>query len=172
MTINSGVIPALSDWVVTVAALPMSRMSTGRGLTMAMEILRVHYYLNIADLSDSSDQNIAFLTSATALTTGDAVTSLSLGQELSRTRTFAAVGQLKQLATEGGQVSTLPLHIDMSDGAGNGFLYVGDTITLVWGPGAGTVTTGIATCKILYRWVQVRTDELFGILQSQQAVVT
>ena len=133
-----------------------------------MEILRVDWYMNIADLLDVAATNAAFLSSATARVTALTATALTMDEDAGRPRTFAHA--ISRFTTTGYQ--PIPISINMNDGAGNGFLYVGDTITMVAANAGGTATTGTTTAKILFRWVSVKTAELFGVLQAQQAVVT
>ncbi len=168
----TGLQTAIDDYFVTTFALPMSRISTAVGTTMAMEILQVNWYINLADAADNTSNNWAFLTSATARTSGLTSTALTADQDARQARTFAMAFATTTTTTSGVKDQVWPISINMSDGAGNGFLYVGDTLTMVQGNSAGAATTGSTTAKILYRWVRARTDELFGVLQAQQAVVS
>lgn len=166
LTIKSAAI-TINDYDVTVVSLPMSRMASRPGQTIAMEILNVDYYLNIADLGDVSSSNFAYLTSATSRNTADVATAATLDADLGLPRTFA--GAYVDMVTTGFRAG--PQKIVLNDGAGNGFLYVGDTLTMVAGNVGGTAA-GTAVAKVLYRWVHVNNSELFGVLQGQQAVVT
>ena len=173
MTITSANIGAVDDFVVTVASLPMSRMASRSGMTIAMEILRVDWYLNMSDVANTASGNFAYLTSATRRASADAANFSDSDNDVQLARTFAFVLEHASITTSGAVHTRMPISVCLNDGAGNGFLYVGDTITMVGAnAGTGTATTGNFTAKILYRWVQVKTSELMGVLTSQQAVVT
>ena len=61
----------------------------------------------------------------------------------------------------------MPIHIDTSDGQGNGILVATDRIVLITGDVGGAIV-GTTACKILYKTIEVGIQEYVGIVQSQQ----
>lgn len=171
MTIESGDV-GVDDFHVTTVSLPLNRMGVRRGFTMAMEILRVNWFLAVKDDSDVNQTKFGWLTSATTRVNDETSSLGAIQSELGRPRTFAAAGVDESIVTTGGHSLVMPLIRDLTDGMGNGFLYVGDTLTMVYGNVGGTATDATCIAKVLYRFVEVKSDELFGVLQSQQAVVS
>lgn len=80
---------------------------------------------------------------------------------------FAMAIRNRVQTTSGASAVTMPIHIDMTDGAGNGFLVATDRM-FIYGAGVGNSVAGTYIAKILYRLVEVGITEYVGIVAGQQ----
>ena len=62
---------------------------------------------------------------------------------------------------------TMPIHVDLTDNAGNGMLVATDRIVIYGANTSGTIA-GTYVAKVLYRLKEVGIQEYVGIVQSQQ----
>lgn len=145
-------------------SIPVQRLAFGRGKSLVMELLKVEFTYPEWDSNPSAGGQIAnagMQLSTTSLAALDDSNPLVLAFRQQTWRgAFTAAGSYIT-------VSTTPIVADLTDGAGHGVLFAGDTIYL----GCNTTAfAGAATfsCRILYRWKEVSLEEYIGIVQSQQ----
>lgn len=163
----------LDFYMVEQQTLPISRVGTigtEPGTAQVFEILSVDWYLGIQDQSDAINTKFATLsTTDLGHTILDPSTLLSITGDLANPRSFA--GAVKQTATfgvSGTSTWELPIHIDMTDNNGNGFLVATDNIFAIAG-GVSDTVVGAAVAKIKYRLTLVDVMEFIGIVQGQQS---
>jgi len=132
-----------------------------------MEVLGVDWFLGVENLADVTYTDAGFLTTATSRVDGDVCTLVTLAEDAFNPLVFGMAIESVRISTNGGHTTTLPIHIDTTDGNGNGILIATDRLFVVGGNvSGGTAATYI--CKILYRMVNVGITEYVGIVQSQQ----
>ncbi len=162
---------AADDYITASLATPIPRFGSTRGRSTVMEILRVDWYLNIADNADPNSINVGFLSTTQIRASGFACTAVTIAQDQANSRVFAlaAVHQVTTVALAGGH-NIYPLSMDMTDGNGNGILVATDNLHVTGGNVAGTGVAGIFVAKVLYRLVNIGIAEYVGIVQGQQGI--
>ncbi len=110
---------------------------------------------------------VGFLATVTSRSTGDTATFASIAADNSDPLTFANAMHHRGFLTSGATESDQPIHIDLTDGDGNGMLIATDRLFIVGANVAGTVASSF-TAKIKYRQTNVGVMEYIGIVQSQQ----
>jgi len=80
---------------------------------------------------------------------------------------FAVAIVSSKITVDGATHVQYPIHIDLTDGAGNGMLVATDRM-FIYGGGAGNAVVGRYSAKILYRLVEVGITEYVGIVAQQQ----
>lgn len=168
LTATTGTAGAVDDYVVANIQLPVPRFGTQRGRATIFEILAVDWYLAPSDWQDITAVHFAYLTTNTDRVTNDATSAANLVQDLERPQTFAAVIRAQQTTTSGATSAVSPIHVNMTDDNGNGYLVAADRLQIVGGGIADTSTTSVYIAKIKYRMVNVGIEEYVGIVQSQQ----
>lgn len=105
------------------------------------------------------DSNVVF-----ALSTSDLSTTAAAWSD---PHVFAMFEQVSRITTSGSWVTERLLEMDLTDGAGHGYLVATDQI---FAQVVSTTTSNSNTVsyKILYRWKNVGLAEYVGIVQSQQ----
>jgi len=143
--------------------IPIQRLAT-MGRAQVMEVLKV-----IFQSSDIITATAPLVTKSVqiALTTKSFGAAVNLNEptcfaiyQKGATNAFTAAGT-GMIANE-----IEPYVLDLTDGAGHGFLVASDNIFLQ----ASSVGTGVSNSgfvKILYRWKDVSVQEYVGIVQSQ-----
>ena len=168
LTVSTPVASAINEYAVAVVALPVARFGAVKDRATVMEILGVDWYLGIQDVSDGNHLQWAFLSTVTDRTADATSTSATCAEDAQNPLTLAMAFQnLIISGGSGGHVTTLPVSIDTTDGAGNGILIATDRLSIVFGASANFVA-GNAVAKIKYRLVNVGIAEYVGIVQSQQ----
>lgn len=165
LTITTGIPAAVAKYEVKQAILPITRMSSRGKMAMVFEILAVDWYLALEDTVDAVHTSWAYLATVTNRATGDVSSIATMAADVTDPLVLAFAQFHKASAV--GYSSGMPIHIDLSDGAGNGVLIATDRLFLVQGQGDNTIVTR-ATAKITYRQSNVGVMEYVGIVQSQQ----
>jgi len=158
---------AVDDYAVFAASVPILRPQSGVEEATVVELLSVDYYLGIQNYADNTSIDFAFLTGNTDRSSADTSTLASYGQDVTRPQTFAGVLRARGLATSGAQVWEDPITYNFTDDNGNGMLFAGDLLTLVYG-NVGGATAGECVAKVKYRFSRVPLIEFIGLVQQQQ----
>ncbi len=155
-----------NDYSVNQFTIPQIVLG-GVGTATIIEILRVDWYLGIADFADANSLHMAYLTTNSRRSQNETLNLATLTQDVQDSTTFAMVIREKTtFGTSGGHVAVQPYTVDMTDSNGNGILVAGSQLTMVSGNFSDTLTSS-ATGKILYRYVNVGITEYVGIVASQ-----
>ncbi len=160
---------AVDQYAVAELQLPVARIGGSKTKAIVFEILSVDWYLAIEDVGDRVKTNAAFLSTIISRIDGDPSTDGTFATDFARSQNFAcAFSHRSQSAAldGGGMYQQFPIHIDTTDGNGNGVLVAVDRLVIVGGNTSGTFT-GTYTAKILYRLTEVGIQEYVGIVQSQ-----
>lgn len=168
LTASTPVQGATGEYTLIPINIPRIIIGDDMGATI-MEILRVDYYLGLADLADTNATYFAFLETRQTRAQDETSTATTGREDVASPGVFAYVYEDMSLTTTGGQVNYMPLTYDCTDNNGNGILIATDRIFFVAGS-INNATQIDATCKILYRMVDVGIVEYVGIVQSQQGV--
>ena len=166
-TLDSGTAGAADDYVVNQVALPVPRFGSMKTKATIFEILSVDWYLNLEDLGDTAHSDWGFLTTSTTRADGDTSTAGDAAADVTEPRTFAFVFFQSALITSGVNTRWMPIHVDMTDSNGNGFLVATDKLFIV-GANIGGTALGSYVAKVKYRLTNVGIQEYVGIVQSQQ----
>ncbi len=166
-TMNSGVAGAINDYAVTAHILPIPRFGTMKTKATVFELLWVDWYLAVENLLDNQTVEFGYLTTSTSRTDGETTTVADMNTDILDPKTFAYAMQGNSLLTSGVAAKVFPIHIDLTDGAGNGMLVATDRLTVVGG-GVGNALVGDYIAKIGYRMTNIGINEYVGIVQSQQ----
>lgn len=165
LTSTSPFAAGANDYSVQTINVP--RIILGQsGVATVMEILRVDWYLGLADLSDEDALYWGFLNTSLTRTQDETSSFATLAEDAADPQTFALAAQDLSFTTSGANSTQIPISLDMTDGNGNGILIATDRLFLVSGTVVNTSVTQ-ATVKILYRMVNVGITEYVGIVQSQ-----
>lgn len=159
---------AVDQYRVDDFTVPIVRPGSAGNNATIMEMLELEWYPIVGNQADPAVHHFAFLSANTNRSTGDASTLATAIVDLADPRTFGFVMQTRNVSTNGGFASDLPVKIDLTDQNGNGMLWAGDKITLVTG-GVNQAVVGATICKVKYRFVKVSLIEYLGIVQSQQS---
>lgn len=167
LTLSTGTAGAVAQYVTSSVALPVPRFGSQKNLSTIFELLAVDWYLQLENIADTTSTDWAWL--STAITRSDAETSTlaTLVADVADPRAFAVCIVGKTFTTSGAGVQEMPIHIDLTDNNGNGFLIATDRLNITSG-NAGGAAAGTTFAKILYRLVNVGVEEYVGIVQSQQ----
>lgn len=183
---------AADNTTTTGFALPVPRYPMQNGKSIVMEIIKVQWSMSplamkTADVPAASAffgllQNALISTSNLApLTT---TTLASITQGLANPRVISHYQKEAGVIAVGAPSGTAqmwvlsandePVFMDLTDGAGHGFLVGTDTIyiTILTGTKAGATfesgQSNNALCRLLYRFKEIDLAEYVGIVQSQQ----
>jgi len=168
LTFATGVAPAVAQYVTNQLAFPVPRFGTSSKKATITEILWVDWYIGLADLGDTSQTQLAFLsTNAGIRSDGDACTSATFTADVIDPTVFAAVMDNITLTTSGSTKHMLPIRVDLTDQNGNGLLIATDRLA-IYGGNIGGTNASDYIAKIAYRLVDVGIEEYVGILASQQ----
>lgn len=146
-------------------AIPIQRLPSG-GRAQVMEILKIlattPSFSAIAAVGETEQTMNIFLSTTSFGTTATTFSEPRVIWNINKVRrgAFTAGG------TYAYEYSLLDT-IDLTDGAGHGFLVATDNLFLQYNSG-GTGATNTCRMKILYRWKDVSLSEYIGIVQSQQ----
>jgi len=167
LTISTGTVGAADDYVVSQVQLPVPRFGMSKTKATIFELLWVDWYIAVQDLADNTASHWAFLSTAVTRADADTATLLTLQEDIDEPRNFAIAGYNRIIITTGGVELIFPVHIDLTDNNGNGFLVATDRIVITQGSVGDTTISG-STAKIGYRLVNVGVEEYVGIVQAQQ----
>ena len=167
LTLDSGTLGGLSDYVVNRIALPVPRFGNMKTKAIIFEILYVDWYMGIEDLADHENTKFAFLTTSTTRQGGDTASFGSGATDVTDPKTFAFVLRDQTLETSGAGEVKMPIRINLTDDNGNGHLVATDQLSIVYADVAGSVVSS-CVAKVGYRLVNVGIQEYVGIVQSQQ----
>jgi len=158
---------AINTYGTIAITLPVPRFGAQKNKSTITELLSVDWYIGIGDLGDNN--NTAFAWLSTKENRADGVTSdeTTLAVDLNDPTNFAFAIKQMSLLTSGLGSTLFPIHIDLTDGNGNGFLIATDRLQITMGNISGTATSQ-SIAKIKYRLVNVGLPEYIGIIQSQQ----
>lgn len=168
MTLGGAIAAAVDDYRIDVFQVPVVRPRAQGESATIMEILSLDWYLDPRDLLESSTTHFGYLASNTPRTSGDTATLATMSEDLGDPRNVGCAIRSANITTSGITLYTMPIHIDLTDDNGNGFLWANDTITMVKGAIADT-TVSETICKLKYRWVNVGLIEYLGIVQTQSS---
>lgn len=157
---------AADTTTTTAFNIPIQRLPSGKS-AQVMEILKFIVDFPtmpvIAATTESGDNMVCAVTTKSFGTT--AVTSneptLLLFGRVQRFGAFTAGGSF------GYQAASMPMVVDLTDGAGHGYLVATDQL-YVQVQSAGTGQSNTCNVRVLYRWKNVGLNEYVGIVQSQQ----
>jgi len=158
---------AVDDYAVFAAAMPILRPQSSVDEATVVELLSCEYYLGVSNYGDNTSIDFAFLTGNTERSSADTSTLASYGQDVTRPQTFGAVLRARGLSTSGAQVWQDPVIYNFTDDNGNGMLFAGDLLNLVYG-NVGGATAGECIAKVKYRFTRVPLIEFIGLVQQQQ----
>lgn len=148
------------DFVLPVRFFPKSQKA------IVFELLAVDYYMGAQDLSDTTHTYWTYLSLGTGREGGDIPLLVDLAEDAENDLTLALVAMHRGTVTEGATVVNMPYHVDMTDGAGNGFLIGVNHLTMIGASDAAT-TAITHTAVLKYRLKTVSTVEYLRISQSQ-----
>lgn len=169
LSITTAVAGGVDDYVVQDFSLPVSRVGTSVNKAQVVELVWVDYYLGAATITDTAAQLFAYITTANIHDNGDVSTLATYQADIARAQTVAPVLSCSALTTSGELYLTMPLRVNLTDGAGNGILVGTSQMSLVFGAVANAAAAA-CTAKIAYRIVEVGITEYVGIVESQSAV--
>jgi len=90
--------------------------------------------------------------------------------DFARSTSFACAFTHRGLVTTGAMYEQFPIHIDLTDGDGNGMLIATQTIVVNGANTSGTAAVARTyTAKVLYRLIEVGIQEYVGIVQAQSS---
>lgn len=169
LNLSTGLAGGVDDYVVFQAALPVPRFGTMKTKATIFELLSVDWYLAPQNMLDAT-QNVqsAFLSTVVTRSNGDTVTVGSITADIDDPRNFAFAYRVQHFTTSGGSDTTYPIHLDLTDNAGNGILVATDKLVIT-GASLTPATAGSYIAKIAYRLTNVGITEYVGIVQSQQS---
>jgi len=167
MTISTGLSSAPDDYVTNQVQLPVPRFGMQKNVATIFELLWVDWFLAIEDISDVTATHWAFLSSALLRTDAETATLVTWGEDAIEPRTFAMAAFRRDLTTSGATAFVYPIHINLTDNNGNGFLVATDRLVATMGT-VGNTGACQSVAKIGYRLVNVGVQEYVGIVQAQQ----
>lgn len=148
--------------------LPVPRTPTSAGEATVMEILKVFFYINNLNTPPpglDSEIILQLTTNPNSITTRD--TLLADPRSVTRWSSKIQAGAVPPAGQDTPVQYKLSKAVDLTDGAGHGFLVAVDNLGLqVWSDGTGV--TNVGYCDILYRLKKIGVIEYIGIVQSQQ----
>lgn len=142
---------------------------------MVMEVLSVEYDLPL--FVPSSSGLFSFVVMLTTKDPGISGTSALTIAAFNKIKTSGTTLSYlnRQIVTGASNTGILrvdePISYDLTDGAGHGILVATDflyfSFSTVVGSGSATSQASFASCRIKYRWKEVKLEEYIGIVQSQ-----
>lgn len=135
--------------------LPIDRMSQKGGRAQIIEVLKVFFQV---DYATEGDSRVSIYLSTSSFGTTNT--------NWAEPRVFAMHFEERFLVASGTFQRDQPYCMDLTDGAGHGYLIATDSIYAQ----VSTSNSGAATLyrvKILYRWKNVSLSEYIGVVQSQ-----
>lgn len=154
---------AADTFTQTTTQIPIQRLAT-MGRAQVMEVLKI--YFQCTDISAATAPNV-LKAIIIQLTTKSFAAAVNLNEPTCFGFYNKAIANAFTAAGTGILSSEVePYVMDLTDGAGHGFLVASDNIYL----GCFSSNTGNANAvqiKILYRWKDVSVQEYVGIVQSQ-----
>ncbi len=168
-TLNSGTMSA-DTYDVVQFALPVPRFGTMKTKATVFEILSLDWYLGVSEARDGTHTIGGYLTTSTTRVDSEPAIEQDFATDLSRPQTIGMGVRVNvsNAAASGAFSHQMPIHIDTTDGAGNGILVATDSIFLVTANTNLTQDT-TSTLKMKYRLTNIGISEYVGIVQSQQA---
>ena len=167
LTLSSGTM-APNTYDVVQFALPVPRFGTTKTKATVFEILSVDWFLAPEDLTNGIHSDIGYLTTSTNRIDGEPFILNDISIDFGRPQTFAAVIENNIILGANGLLNAVqPLHVDLTDGAGNGMLVATDSIILVVANVSNAVDS-VTVAKVKYRLTNIGIAEYVGIVQSQQ----
>ncbi len=168
LTLRSGTMVS-DQYAVETFALPVPRFGTMKTKATVFELLSIDWFLAVDALLDGSHVTMGFLTTSTARRGGEPGSLFEMQEDLRLPVTLGAAMQtnVSNAPASGAFTGVLPIHVDLTDGAGNGVLIATDTLTVV----AANVANGVpadSIAKIKYRLTNIGVAEYVGIVQGQQ----
>ena len=155
-----------TDYSVTEIIVPGIVLS-GTDQATVTEILSVDWYLGILDLADLTAIHFGYLNTRVTHQTDDPVSLVTIQADLRDPGTFGfGLVQRELTGTAGITDSVMPLHLDLTDQNGNGFLVGSNRMILTTGA-FGNATAAGGVVKILYRLSNVGIREYVGIVAGQ-----
>jgi len=148
--------------------LPVPRLGLSDKKASVLEILSLDYYLQLGDFTDTSSTGFAYLSSSQHRADGDGSTEVTMTADIANPRIMFPAVLGRSFLTSGMTGFELPIHVDCTDGNGNGIIIATDTIFITYGAFSSTIVSK-AVCKMKYRLINVGVIEYVGLLQSQQA---
>jgi len=167
LTMTTPVAAGTSDYTLRQINLPVSRFGSQKTKTTVFEILSVDWFMAIEDMLDTIVVNWAFITTNVSRVQDETASLATLREDLEDPLTLAFAVSNHNVVTTGAWQHTMPIHIDMTDGAGNGVLIATDRVFIVGGNLNGAAPGGYIA-KVKYRLSAVGITEYIGIVQSQQ----
>lgn len=144
--------------------LPVNRFYAAKGKAVVIEFLRVYFEMSEIDANPAAGGSV--LSAQLQLSSHSQATYLP-----SDPAVFAFAEKIVRGAfTAGGSYGTGtsdPIHYDLTDGAGHGFLVASDSV-FVGMDTTGFTAAALGTVKVLYRFKEIPVEEYIGIVQSQQ----
>jgi len=139
---------------------------------VVMEVLRVFFsaeYSFAVSATNVQLQTIAFLAGGAA-PSGAYVRAAWASPRVIAVHQWRKDTRNSSSAVEGSSSSDSTWSVDLTDGAGHGFLLAAPNVTLEWRLDAGggvTLNSSYYSCAFLYRFKEVALSEYIGILNSQ-----
>jgi hypothetical protein len=152
-------------------SIPIQRLPDGNS-AQVMEVLKVEWGFGSASTftATSADANFRGYLLTRSFGTAEPTSQQSSGVLISKWQPGFASRSIGTPADQ--QISIYveaPYVEDLTDGMGHGVLVATDQLFLgTVQSGATNPVTGNITCRLLYRWKNVRLSEYIGIVQSQQ----
>jgi len=158
---------ATTVYNVQEVTMPIAKIGFAKTKAQIIEVLKVYFNIGSEDYANGADRIMwAFLSTNTNRTNlGTSAVGTSV-QDFDDPRTFA-FAKVENTFTTSGMSQTNIQTVDLTDSNGNGVLIGVDRIAFVYS-GVGQATSISASCKVLYRYVNVGIQEYVGIVQGQQ----
>lgn len=172
-------------YTVTSFNIPVAPVGD-HGKVMVFEILSLDWYLYPGSISNISARALlGFLTTQDGVagrSTGDTCNEASIENDMLSGANIGPVELIHQFFTDSATVSTgtgealalsaaadsyrMPIHVDMTDGVGNGFVVATDRLSIVFG-NRNEASGARIICRIKYRNIVVSALEFIAISKSQ-----
>lgn len=165
-TLSFTVTQSAADTTTTASqAIPIQRLPSG-GRSQVMEVLKVWFshtaFPAIASATEAVDTMSCFLSTKSFGTTATTFAEPTVFASFFR----AMRGAFTAAGTYGSYQDNMHM-VDLTDGAGHGYLVATDFIFAQM-QSAGTGAANNTVVKLLYRWKNVGLAEYIGIVQGQQ----
>lgn len=163
VTLHTGVASVTDTYSVDEFVLPVAATPTGQ--KFVFEILSVDWYHAIENLFDLVVTHWAFLSTQASRANGESASRASMHADALNGHNFAMDGFIG--AGSGSREVEFPTRIDLSDGAGRGYLIANDRIFITRAQLFTADVPADSVCKILYRLIPVSVMEYVAIAQGQ-----
>ncbi len=160
--VNSTLVDQYSSLVFSVPRIIMGSVNSAT----IMELLKVWFYVGLENTADEAFTTVGALSTTFIRAQDSTVTLANLAGNAVFPTVFAYTVQRLNVSTNGGNTSTFPMTIDLTDNNGNGVLIATDQLFVTTGM-LGNAVVSDSVVKILYRMVNVGITEYVGIVQSQ-----